>query len=95
LIFNIRRATINYDILLNNLKLGDSYTVSDGIAEPYTVTRPPNKYMLAAAKVIEQLVTQLQHQQNVLMQVQASRDEIANQLTLFQTKAQQNGTTEV
>ena len=94
MIFNIRRATINHDILIQALKHGESYVVNDGVGEPQQVVRPPNKYMLAAAKVIEQLITQLQHQQNVLMQMQHERDEMANHLIMFQQKAK-NGSTEV
>lgn len=93
MIFNIRRATINHDILIQVLKTGESYVVNDGVGEPHQVVRPPNKYMLAAAKLIEQLITQLQHQQTVLMQMQHERDEMANTLILFQQRAQ-NGNTE-
>ena len=50
--------------------------------------------MLAAAKLIEQLLAQLQHQHNVLMQMQHERDEMANALIHYQNAAK-NGNTEV
>ena len=49
--------------------------------------------MLAAAKLIEQLIAQLQHQHNVLMQMQHERDEMANALIHFQNAAK-NGSTQ-
>ena len=94
MIFNIRRATINHDILIQILKNGESYVVNDGVGEPQQVVRPPNKHMLAAAKLIEQLLGQLQHQHSVLMQMQHERDEMANALIHYQNAAK-NGNTEV
>lgn len=59
---------------------GESYVVNDGTGEPYPVHRPPTKYSLAAAKLIQQLAQQLQNNQVYLQQMQRERDEALNEL---------------
>ena len=72
---------VNIDILLNKLKNGDvlpQYN-ADGQAVGQEL-RPPNKHMLAAARVIEQLVAQLNNNQHYMNQLQHERDEAINPL---------------
>ena len=46
-----------YDILINNLTNGDTYTATNAEGENYVVQNPPNKYMLQAARALKQLLT--------------------------------------
>ena len=64
--------------LVQRLKNGESYTVNDGISEPYQVNNPPTSLSIKAAQVIErlheqnsltaQIILNLQHQLNTLHQ---------------------------
>lgn len=83
---------INHDILLSILKNGESYTVNDGINEPYQVVRPPTKYSIAAADLIIKLLHQAQFNQDLLMKVQAERDQAQQQLFERTKQENQNGT---
>ena len=65
---------MDINILLTTLKNGYSYTVNEEGKEPYTVPHPPNRYMLAAAKTIEQMAAQLNNDQVYLNQLQKERD---------------------
>ena len=68
--------------------------MNDGVGEPQQVIRPPNKHMLAAANIIQRLLQQLEHNQNVLLQMQHERDEMAAALIQHQESSKQNGTTQ-
>ena len=81
-------------MLINILKNGESYVVNDGVGEPQQVIRPPNKHMIAAANLIQQLLQKLEHTQNVLLQIQHERDEMAAALIQHQESSKQNGTTQ-
>lgn len=41
--------------LVKRLKNGESYTINDGISDPYQVNTPPTSLSIKAAQVIERL----------------------------------------
>lgn len=80
---------MNYDVLLSKLKNGDSYTVNPGEGlEAYQVLRPPNKWQLAAGRVIKDLVDKLHRSQQNINQLIQERDEAYNQLNMARATMQ-------
>ena len=72
---------MDFDILLQKLKHGDSITQYDAEGKAVGIElRPPNKHMLAAARVIEQLAQQLQHNQHYMNQLNNERNQLIAEL---------------
>lgn len=74
--------------LIKVLKQGNSYTITPPDGEPYNVLEPPNKYMLAAARVIEGMIIELDKQVKINLQLQKYVNKY------FQTKEQDECHTE-
>lgn len=67
---------MNQDILLHVLKHGDSYTT-----ETEHVLRPPTKYTLAAARVIEALCRRVDSDNIVRQQLENERNQALDEIT--------------
>ena len=75
--------------LLHYLKHGDSYMVNDGINESHQVLRPPSKYGMLAAKVIEDFVGQLQRNQEYMNRLTHERDEYFQEVSNLRRSLQE------
>jgi hypothetical protein len=66
---------MDHNILLHHLKHGENYQVDADIDSMYQVSRAPNRYMLQAARVLEQVLPQLQstHEHAVHLQHQLAQ----------------------
>jgi hypothetical protein len=58
------------NILLHHLKHGENYQVDSDIDSVYQVSRAPNRYMLQAARVLEQALPQLDAMHQHIMHLQ-------------------------
>ena len=59
---------MNIQQLLHHLKHGYGYTATQESGEPFQVLNPPNKYMLQAAKVLEQVLPELERLNQLAIQ---------------------------
>lgn len=70
---------MDINLLVQRLRHGDSYIVQDGDNDPYQVNNPPNRLMIKAADVIEQLSHAVQQSHQVTNNLQRQLDEITQQ----------------
>lgn len=76
-----------YDILINNLTNGDTYTVADGDNPPITLTHPPNKYMLQAARALKQLLSINATDQILIQNLNQTNATLQEELNVLRTQA--------
>lgn len=73
---------MNIDIILNKLKNGETRVVFDDEGNAVgQQLHPPTSTMLAAAKIIEQLVKHLNNNQAHINQLYKERNELIDELT--------------
>lgn len=81
---------MNVNQLIHILKTGYSYEATDSEGSKQLVLNPPNKYMLAAAKVIETLSQQLHNNQEYMTRLTHERDEYMQQAEYYRQQVQSN-----
>lgn len=81
---------MNVNHLIHILKTGYSYEATDSEGNTQLVLNPPNRYMLAAAKVIETLSQQLHNNQEYMTRVTHERDEYMQQTEYYRQQVQSN-----
>lgn len=76
-----------YDILINNLTNGDTYTATNADGENYVIRNPPNKYMLQAARALKQLLSIQATDQILLQNLNQTNATLQEQLNVLRTQA--------
>ena len=79
---------MDHTILVHHLKHGVTSLITEGLESQQQYT-PPNRYMLEAARVIEQLTIANQQQNQYIQELQINYQQTVDQLK----KLQQNDTT--
>lgn len=69
--------------LIQRLKNGESYTVNDGIADPYQVNNPPTSLSIKAAQVIERLHEQVNSSTEIILNLQRQLNTLHQEYELF------------
>lgn len=75
---------MTYDILIQNLLNGDPVTKTNDDGSTYTEVRPPTRNMLAAAKALQNLQSQLNFGTGAINQLTKERNEMWETLELVQ-----------
>ena len=85
---------MNIDIILTKLKNGETRVINgpDGYAISQELI-PPSKTMLGAAKIIEQLLKQLESNQQIMNQLHNERNQLITELERIQRSNVQSGET--
>lgn len=76
-----------YDILINNLTNGDTYTATNAEGDSYTVLNPPNRYMLQAARALKQLLSIQATDQILLQNLNQTNAILQEELNVLRTQA--------
>lgn len=76
-----------YDILINNLTNGDTYTATDAEGNSYTVQNPPNTYMLRAARALKQLLSIQATDQILIQNLNQTNATLQEELNVLRTQA--------
>jgi len=78
------QTSMSYDILINSLVNGESVTISKPDGTTYQEPRPPNRTVLAAAKAIQNLQSQLNFGTSAINQLTKERNELMDSITRLQ-----------
>jgi hypothetical protein len=77
------------NILLHHLKHGENYQVDSDMDSVYQVSRAPNRYMLQAARVLEQALPQIESMHQHIMHLQNNLVQATEENNKLRTKIQE------